>query len=110
MRRSFFQRYDKVGFHKISTVYRFDRFLGSRLVAMSPPQSGATTLVEDGVEGIIIRAQGPRHLADALIQVLLDPDLNRKMGEAALEKGVTKNTCQEYDDRILDAYLGKLSH
>ena len=92
----------------------FARVLSEAMAAGLPilasHQSGATTLVEDGIEGIIIRAQDPRHIANAMIQVFLDPDLNRKMGEAALQKGATKNTWQDYGDRLLDAYLGKLSH
>ena len=84
--------------------------MAAGLPILASHQSGATTLVEDGIEGIIIRAQDPRHIANAMIQVFLDPDLNRKMGEAALQKGAAKNTWQDYGDRLLDAYLGKLSH
>ena len=43
-----------------------------------------------------------------MIQVYLDPELNRKMGEAALQKGATRNTWQDYGDRLLDAYARKL--
>ena len=38
------------------------------------------------------------------------PKLSREIGEAALQKGAGENTWQDYGDRILDAYLGKLSH
>jgi len=72
-------------------------------------EGGATTLVRDGIEGFIVRGRDPRHIADAMIQVFLDPELNRKMGEAALQKGATKNTWQDYGDRLLDAYARKLS-
>jgi glycosyltransferase involved in cell wall biosynthesis len=72
-------------------------------------EGGATTLVRDGVEGIIVRGRDPQHIADAMIQVYVDPELNRKMGEAALQKGATKNTWQDYGDRLLDAYARKLS-
>jgi glycosyltransferase involved in cell wall biosynthesis len=72
-------------------------------------QSGATTLVKDGVQGIIIRAQDPQHIADAMVRIASDPKLNQKMGEASLQKGATKNTWQDYGDRLLDAYARKLS-
>jgi len=75
-----------------------------------PPQSGATTLVEDGVEGIIIRAQDLQHIADTMARVTSGPKLSREIGEAALQKSAAENTWQDYGDRILDAYLGKLSH
>jgi glycosyltransferase involved in cell wall biosynthesis len=72
-------------------------------------EGGATTLVRDGIEGCIVRGRDSRHIADAMIQVFLDPELNRKMGEAALQKGATKNTWQDYGDRLLDTYARKLS-
>lgn len=72
-------------------------------------EGGATTLVRDGIEGFIVRGRDPRHIADAMIQVFLDPELNRKMGEAALQKGATKNRWQDYGDRLLDTYARELS-
>lgn len=83
--------------------------MAAGLPILASHQSGATTLVEDGVEGIIIRAQDPRHIADAMVRVASDTKLNRKMGEAALQKGAEKNTWQDYGDRLLDAYARKLS-
>jgi hypothetical protein len=44
------------------------------------------------------------------LELLLDPKLSRKMGESALQKAAAKNTWQDYDDRLLDANLGKLSY
>jgi glycosyltransferase involved in cell wall biosynthesis len=91
----------------------FARVLSEAMAAGLPilasHQSGATTLVDDGVEGIIIRAQDPQHIADAMIRVAADPKLNQRMGEASLQKGATKNTWQDYGDRLLDAYARKLS-
>jgi len=91
----------------------FARVLSEAMAAGLPilasHESGATTLVKDGVEGIIIKAQDPRHIADAMVRVASDPELNRKMGEAALQKGAKKNTWQDYGDRLLDAYARKLS-
>ena len=64
--------------------------------------------MEDGVEGIIIRAQDLQHIADAVAQVTAVPKLSREIGEAALQKGAGENTWQNYGDRLLNAYLGKL--
>ena len=72
-------------------------------------EGGATTLVRDGVEGFIVRGRDPQHIAEAMIRVSLDPELNRRMGEAAFQKGAAKNTWQDYGDRLLDAYARKLS-
>jgi glycosyltransferase involved in cell wall biosynthesis len=49
-------------------------------------QSGATTLVKDGVQGIIIKAQDPQHIADAMTQVYIDPDLIGKWGKLQFKK------------------------
>ena len=72
-------------------------------------EGGATTLVRDGIEGFIVRGRDPQHIADAMIQVFLDPDLNRKMGEAAHKKGAAKNTWQDYGDRLLEEYQRRLA-
>ena len=83
--------------------------LAAGLPVIGTHEGGATTLVRDGIEGFIVRGRDPRHIADAMIQVFLDPELNRKMGEAALQKGATKNRWQDYGDRLLDTYARKLS-
>ena len=71
-------------------------------------EGGATTLVRDGIEGFIVRGRDPRHIADALIRVFLDPELNRKMGEAAHKKGAAKNAWQDYGDRLMEEYERRL--
>ena len=83
--------------------------LAAGLPVIGTHEGGATTLVRDSIEGIIVRGRDPQHIADAMIRVFLDPDLNRKMGQAAFQKGATKNTWQDYGDRLLDAYARKLS-
>lgn len=83
--------------------------LAAGLPVIGTHEGGATTLVRDGIEGIIVSGRDPQHIADAMIRVFLDPDLNRKMGQAAFQKGATKNTWQDYGDRLLDAYARKLS-
>jgi len=83
--------------------------MGAGLPIIASYESGATTLVHDGIEGFIVRGRDPQHIADAMIRVFLDPRLNRKMGEAAFQKGAAKNTWQDYGDRLLDAYTKKLS-
>jgi len=65
---------------------------------------GATTLVDDGVEGFIVRGRDPQHIAEAMIRVASDRELNRRMGEAAYKKGAERNTWQDYGDRLLAEY------
>jgi hypothetical protein len=44
-----------------------------------------------------------------MIRAALDPELNLKMGKAALEKGAAKNTWQDYGDRLLEEYQRRLT-
>jgi glycosyltransferase involved in cell wall biosynthesis len=83
--------------------------MGAGLPIIASHESGATTLVRDGVEGLIVRGRDPQHIANAMIQVFLDPELNQKMGEAAHKKGAAKNTWQDYGDRLLEEYQRRLA-
>ena len=72
-------------------------------------EGGATTLVKDGVEGFIVRGRDPEHIAEAMIKMALDRELNQKMGDAAYLKGAEKNTWQDYGDRLIAEYGRRLS-
>ena len=67
-------------------------------------ESGATTLIGDGIEGFIIRPREPRQIADAMIRLAQDRALNQRMGEAARQRGAERNTWQDYGDRLLAEY------
>ncbi|MEI7534799.1 MAG: glycosyltransferase family 4 protein [Verrucomicrobiae bacterium] len=86
----------------------FARVLSEAMAAGLPIlasyESGATTLVQDGVEGFIVRGRDPQNIADAMIRVATDLELNRRLGEAAHRKGAIKNTWQDYGDRLLAEY------
>ncbi len=91
----------------------FARVLSEAMAAGLPLlasyESGATTLVQDGVEGFIIRPREPQHIAEAMLRVATDRVLNQRMGEAAHKKGAEKNTWQDYGDRLLDEYSARLA-
>lgn len=82
--------------------------LGCGLPVIGTHEGGATTVVEHGVEGFIVRGRDPEHIAEAMIQVALDAKLNEQMGEAAFQKGAVKNTWQDYGDRLLSEYERRL--
>jgi glycosyltransferase involved in cell wall biosynthesis len=84
--------------------------LASGLPVIGTYVGGATTLVQDGVEGFIVPSRDPQRLAEAMIRVATDRDLNRKMGDAAYLKGAINNTWQDYGDRLLAEYERRLSH
>ena len=82
--------------------------LAAGLPVIGTHEGGATTLVQDGVEGFIVRGRDPQHIADAMIRVATDRELNKKMGEAAHKKGAVKNTWQDYGDRLLAEYSNRI--
>jgi glycosyltransferase involved in cell wall biosynthesis len=82
--------------------------LASGLPVIGTHEGGATTLVEDGVEGFIVRGRDPEHIAEAMVKLAADPEANRRMGEAAWKKGSSHNTWQDYGDRLLAEYERRL--
>jgi glycosyltransferase involved in cell wall biosynthesis len=83
--------------------------LAAGLPVIGTHEGGATTLVEDGVEGFIVRGRDPQHIAEAMLRVARDPELCRRMGEAAHKKGAVKNSWQDYSDRLLAEYARRLN-
>jgi len=83
--------------------------LACGLPVIGTHEGGTTTLVEDGVEGFIVRGRDPAHIAQAMIRLAEDRALNRRMGEAAYQKGAVRNTWQDYGDRLLAEYRARLT-
>jgi glycosyltransferase involved in cell wall biosynthesis len=91
----------------VSCEEGFARVLSEAMAAGLPVvatyESGATTLVEHGVEGFIV-PRNPEAIAGAMLQLAAAADLNARMGGAAYQKGAARNTWQDYGDRLLAAY------
>ena len=83
--------------------------LAAGLPVIGTHEGGATTLVEDGVEGFIVRGRDPAHIAAAMLRLATEPELNRRMGQAAHRKGAARNTWQDYGDRLLTEYARRLA-
>jgi glycosyltransferase involved in cell wall biosynthesis len=83
--------------------------MAAGLPILASYESGATTLVDDGVEGFIVRGRDPQHIAAAMVRVAKDGELCRRLGEAACQKGAVKNTWQDYGDRLLAEYARRLN-
>lgn len=64
-------------------------------------ESGASTLVDDGVEGFIIRSRNVDQLAEAMIKVATDRELNRRMGEAAHARVAKDVSWGHFADRLI---------
>ena len=78
--------------------------LASGLPVIGSYTAGTTTVVEDGVEGYIVAGRDPEQIAEKMIKLARDPELNQRMGAAAFAKGAHQNTWQDYGDRQLVAY------
>jgi glycosyltransferase involved in cell wall biosynthesis len=75
--------------------------MASGLPIIATHESGATTLVEDGVEGRIIRGRDVGQLAEVMIKVASDRDMNERMGRAAYARGAQKNSWGDYAGRTI---------
>ena len=84
--------------------------MASGLPVIATHESGATTLVRDGVEGIIVRGRDIDHLAEAMIKVATDREANKRMGRAAHARGASGNTWGDFAERVIrmcDEAIGK---
>lgn len=85
----------------------FARVLSEAMAAGLPViathESGATTVVRDQEEGIIVPARDIGSLHRAMLRLAGDPELNRRMGTAALKAGALRNTWQDYGDNLLES-------
>jgi len=82
--------------------------LACGLPVVGTHEGGATTLVQDGVEGLIVRGRDPALIAEAMIRLATDRELNGRMGAAACQRGAERNTWQDYGDRLLEEYRHRL--
>lgn len=80
--------------------------MAAGLPIIATHESGATTLVRDGVEGLII-TRDPEEIAEAMIKIATQRDLNQKLGEGARLRGAQKNTWQDYGDRLIAEYRSR---
>jgi glycosyltransferase involved in cell wall biosynthesis len=65
---------------------------------------GLPEVVEDGVTGLLVPPGDPQGLAEAVIQLLRDPDLRRRMGEAGRERVSSEFTVDRVVDQTLAVY------
>jgi glycosyltransferase involved in cell wall biosynthesis len=63
---------------------------------------GASDLVEDGVNGFVVPIRSPGLIAQRLQQLHDDPDLARRMGQAAVRSVSAGFTWKDYGQRLAD--------
>lgn len=82
--------------------------MAAGLPIVATHESGASTLVRDGSEGLIVPSRDVAALSAAMIRVVEDEGINRAMGKAAAERGGSGNSWQNYGDRLLAEYAARL--
>ncbi|HEY3901257.1 MAG TPA: glycosyltransferase family 4 protein [Chthoniobacter sp.] len=83
--------------------------MAASLPILASHESGASTLVENDKEGFIVSPRDTEGLAEKMVLLARDRELNRKMGEAAHQKGAASNTWQDYGDRLLAEFSRRLA-
>ncbi len=78
--------------------------MGAGLPIIATHESGASTLIQDGVQGFLVPPRRIDLLAEAMVRIATDLELNQCMGQAAHEVGARRNTWLDYGDRLLAEY------
>jgi glycosyltransferase involved in cell wall biosynthesis len=74
------------------------------LPVVATTAGGLPEVVEDGVTGILVPPGDPQALSDALVQLLRDPHLRRRMGRAGLERVRSEFTVDQIVPKTLAVY------
>ncbi|HEX3856612.1 MAG TPA: glycosyltransferase family 4 protein [Verrucomicrobiae bacterium] len=75
--------------------------MAAGLPIIATHESGATTLVDDGVEGIIVEARNVDQIAKAMVRVATNHEENERMGHAAHARGAKNNSWGDFADRLI---------
>lgn len=82
--------------------------MGCALPVIASYESGATTLIQHGINGLIVRPNDVEGLAEAMQRVAEDLALNAALGRASYET-IKDHTWQHYGDEVLEHYRMRLS-
>jgi glycosyltransferase involved in cell wall biosynthesis len=74
------------------------------LPVVATKAGGLPEVVEDGVTGILVPPGDSEALGDALLRLLLDPDLRARMGQAGRERVRSEFTVDRIVAQTLDVY------
>ncbi len=65
---------------------------------------GTPEIVQEGVTGFLVPQRDPQAMAEAIIRLLMDPDLARRMGRAAREDVARRFDARTTAQQIMDVY------
>jgi glycosyltransferase involved in cell wall biosynthesis len=66
-------------------------------------------VVEDGVDGVLVDPHDPGEIASAILQLVANPQLGRRMGRAGYEKTRSKFTWDTVTDQVERTYLNLIA-
>lgn len=84
--------------------------MASGLPIIATHNSGATTVVEDGKEGIIVPTGSPDAVYQAMQQMIQRPDLCERMGKAAAARMARGGSWADYARRLVEVYARHIRH
>lgn len=70
------------------------------LPCISTREGGIPDLLDDGVNACVVERKDQYALADAMCKMIDNPDVTKKMGQAALEKYNKEYTLEKFEDNI----------
>lgn len=82
--------------------------MATGLPIIATHNSGATTLVENGREGIIVPARSAQAVYEAMKQMVEHPETCEAMGKAAARKVANEGSWESYGDKLLSIYTSHL--
>jgi glycosyltransferase involved in cell wall biosynthesis len=86
------------------------RALGTGLPVVCTNVGGIAAMVREGESGFLVPPDDPRALAAALIRVLRDPVLRRRMGEESLRLFHERYHASAMAERVENVYRSLLGH
>jgi glycosyltransferase involved in cell wall biosynthesis len=72
--------------------------------AVATRVGGIPEIVTPGVNGLLIPPEDPRALAEALLELLRDPDRSRRLGIAGRRLVEQEHTLERMGEKVLDVY------
>ena len=74
------------------------------LPVVSTDVAGVREQVEDGVTGFVVPPSDPKHLADAIEELLRNPERRRRMGDSGRGKVLREFSTEAYVRGVMDTY------
>jgi glycosyltransferase involved in cell wall biosynthesis len=80
-----------------------------KLACLSTPVSGIPELIANGTTGVLVPPRSPDALADALAQLIADPALRRRLGEAGFQRATREFSMDAGADRLVERFAASLA-